>query len=80
MAWPDSIVFIHQRPDREKELEAQIAVLNKQIQELEDRVKQISNRYGVEVYYNNELVDLLRAHHIPFRQVLDNSYRRERMS
>ena len=80
MAWLDSIVLIHQRPDREKELEAEIAVLNKQIQELEDRVKQISNRYGVEVYYNNELVDLLRAHHIPFRQVLDNSYRRERMS
>lgn len=64
------------KPEELDELHKEIDSLRQQIERLKRELRACENKYGYEVMLNGELVDLLRAHHIPFRELLDKAKRK----
>lgn len=66
----------------EAEVVKQLRQENKELTELlaaeRLRINKLEMNYGAEVNLNNELIDLLKEHDIPFRPVLSHVYRESR--
>ena len=45
---------------------------------LERQYRALELKYGAEINYNSQLIDLLKIHGISFRHVLSHEYRYER--
>lgn len=45
---------------------------------LERDYRALELKYGAEINYNSQLIDLLKIHGIPFRHVLSHEYRYDR--
>lgn len=50
-----------------QEMESQLKQAQEKIKVLETRITELTNKYGYESYLNNELLDIVREHHIPVR-------------
>lgn len=72
------IVVEHRQPEQVKALRREIENLRFQVRDLKTAYQNLENKYGYEVYLNGELVDLLREHQIPFRQLLSHEERAKR--
>ena len=66
------------RPEVERALRAENDRLKGEIERLRQDYRRVESSLGVEVYLNAELVDLLRANHIKYRQLLDHREREKR--
>lgn len=60
-------------------------ILRSKLQDCQDRLTALERsyralelKYGAEIRFNSELIDLLKMHDIPFRHVLSHDYRFER--
>lgn len=78
MSEPIDIVL--HRPYREELLLLKISSLKEDLRDLEkqlDRlhrdIRDLENKLSVELYVNNECIDLLKMHKIPFRAALDRA-------
>lgn len=72
------IILEIRRPDREEALRAENERLKDELKNLREAFRRCEESLGVEVYLNAELVDLLKAHDIKFRQLLDHREREKR--
>lgn len=68
-------IVIH-RPENEIKLETEIAMLRREVDRLYSQVKELESKYGYESRLNNELIDILRDHKIPFRPALESAKNR----
>lgn len=66
------------RPDREEALRVENQRLKDELKHLREMYRRCEDSLGVEVYLNAELVDLLKAHDIKFRYLLDHREREKR--
>lgn len=65
------LVCEHRFPEHEKLLREQIKSLEDENQRLRRDFSSLEHKFGYEVLLNGELVDILKAHDIDFRQHLD---------
>lgn len=69
------IIVEHRSPAYELALKERITGLLKQQEALTAENRRLTALYGAEVQYNAALVDILRAHDIPFRPLFDHETR-----
>lgn len=65
------IVIEHRIPELVKKLREELKDSRALIEKLKHDYRDLETRYGYEIYLNSELVDLLNAHSIPYREALD---------
>lgn len=73
------LVLEHRRPERETALMREVAQLRAEIETQRRAYHMLEDRFGVEVYLNAELVDLLKANGIRYRAQLDHREREKRL-
>jgi len=72
------IVLEHHNPAHEQVLRERIKSLQDTLEALRVENQRLTILYGAEVNYNAALIDLLKLHGIPFKQIFDASYRQSR--
>lgn len=70
------LVIELRKPEDFEKLEKEIESLHAEIERLRRDLRACEVKYGYEVTINSELIDLLKAHKISFRQVLDRGKRK----
>lgn len=69
------VIVEHRNSAAFNRLMARCIALQDELDKLKRNYRDLEMRYGNEVFYNSALVDLLRLHDIPFRQVFSSEYR-----
>lgn len=70
-----SLILVHKKPAREAALEMRIQYLEQALKASEAEKQRLTLKYGAEIRFNSELIDLCRAYRIPFRPVLEHAFR-----
>lgn len=72
------LILEHHSPVAYDNLRSKLQDCQDRLTALELSYRELELKYGAEINYNSQLIDLLKIHGIPFRSVLSHSYRYER--
>lgn len=71
------VIVEHRNWRQYDKLREQLKATEAKLAAKEEELRQVTFKYGVEVFLNNELCDLCREHDVPFRPAVEAAYRRK---